>query len=564
MKTGRNQPCPCGGGKKYKHCHGRAGRSLFGDGGFIEAIQHSRERMVAQRRVQQAQQGRGKPIISAKVNEHQVVAVGNQLHFSKTWKTFIDFLGDYVRRKLTPDWGNAELAKPLQERHPILQWYDVVCRVQKVSIKKAGEPAQMDVIGALACYYGLAYGLYLIEHNVELQNRMIVRLKDRSNFQGAYYELLVARALITAGFELTLEDETDRRSKHCEFAAVSKETGKKFWIEAKMRSVAGLLGKSNVDGVSPATAKKPTSELVKHLNAAFKKPADDQRMIFIDLNADMSVDTSNESRSAFVNSVNQRLLQYEHESLETGTTAYVFVTNMTFHRDLLRPAQMLSIPCGVGIPDFNRSGYMKLSEIYLRDRKHKDALQVCKGLEKLISFPTTFDGSMVATAIFGELPPVQIGERYNFEGAGADGGDMIGTVTSATVFEAKKEVTIGVQTDDGRAYLLQEKMTDAQFFDYNTQPEAYFGKVQYVPKGIETPYDLFLFFVEGQKGMKRAKLLEQLRIASQQAEGRTDEDLLLELCERQVSGSGMFKVVDGVLTSEPAARTPQAGQQTAR
>jgi preprotein translocase subunit SecA len=23
-KIGRNEPCPCGSGKKYKHCHGRA------------------------------------------------------------------------------------------------------------------------------------------------------------------------------------------------------------------------------------------------------------------------------------------------------------------------------------------------------------------------------------------------------------------------------------------------------------------------------------------------------------------------------------------------------------
>ena len=23
MKAGRNDPCPCGSGKKYKHCHGR-------------------------------------------------------------------------------------------------------------------------------------------------------------------------------------------------------------------------------------------------------------------------------------------------------------------------------------------------------------------------------------------------------------------------------------------------------------------------------------------------------------------------------------------------------------
>jgi len=25
QKVGRNDPCPCGSGKKYKHCHGRLG-----------------------------------------------------------------------------------------------------------------------------------------------------------------------------------------------------------------------------------------------------------------------------------------------------------------------------------------------------------------------------------------------------------------------------------------------------------------------------------------------------------------------------------------------------------
>jgi hypothetical protein len=209
----------------------------------------------------------------------------------------------------------------------------------------------------------------------------------------------------------------------------------------------------------------------------------------------------------------------------------------------------------MGIPDFNRPGCMKLSEIYMRDKKHKDVLRVCEGLENMIGIPTTFDGSMVATTLFGERPPVQIGEKYNFEGADADGGDIIGTVTSATVFEADKEVTIGVQTEDGRACLLREKMTDAQFSDYKAQPEAYFGKIQHVPKQIKTPYDLFLFFVEGQKGMKRPKLLELLKMKSEQAERLTDEDLLLELCERQVSGSGMFKVADGVLTNEPIPKT---------
>lgn len=554
MKIGPNKPCPCGSGKKYKRCHGRSGPTPFGGPIWAEAIRHSLEKNEAQKRIQEAQQGQGRPIISTKVNEHQVVAVGNQLHFSKTWKTFIDFLGHYMKLKLTAEWGNAEITKPLEERHTIMQWYDAVCRVQAKSISKPGEPASMEMIGVLACYYGLAYSLYLIEHNVELQSRMISRLKDRSNFQGAYYELMVARILIAAEFELTLEDEVDRRSQHCEFAAVSKETGQKFWIEAKMRSVAGLLGKNGTDGVNAKTAENPISHLVTHLNAALRKPADDQRMTFIELNAEMATDVSDETRPAFVDAVNRRLLKYEKEAHEPGKTAYVFVTNMTFHRNLLGPAQMVSIPSGMGIPDFNQTGHMRLSEIYRRDKKHADALRVGASMEKLLSFPTTFDGSMAASALFGELPPVQIGEKYNFEGAGPDGKDVVGTVTDAIVLETEKEVTVAIHTPDDKAYLLREKMTDAQFSDYKAHPDAYFGKIRYVPKGIKSPYDLFLFFVEGQKGMSRNKLLEHLRMSEEQAEGLSDNDLLLEYCDRQVSGSGMFEIVDGVLTNNPKPR----------
>jgi hypothetical protein len=553
-KIGRNEPCPCASGKKYKHCHGRVGTWPIGSAILPEGVRASLERQEAQEHVRAAQQGHGRPIISAKLGEHQVVAVRNQLHASKTWKTFIDFLGDFLKVKLTSDWGNAEIKKPLEARHTIMQWYDTVCRVQAKSITKPNEPASMEVIGVLACYYGLSYALYLIEHNVELQNRMIFRLKDRSNFQGAYYELMVARVLIAAGFDLTLEDEGDRSSQHCEFAAISKETGQKFWIEAKMRSVAGLLGKNATDGVNAKTAENPISHLVPHLNAALRKPADDQRMIFIDLNAAMSAEVSDQNPPMFIDAVNRRLLKYEKETLERGKTAYVFVTNMTFHRDLLGRAQIVAIPLGVGIPDFNRTGQMKLTEIFRRDKKHADALRVGESIKQLLSFPTTFDGTMMATALFGERPPIQIGEKYNFEGAGPGGVDVVGTVTDAIVLETKKEVMVAINTEDDKAYLLHEKMTDTQFADYKAHPDAYFGKIKHVPKSIESPYDMFLFFVEGQKGMKRPKLLEHMNMSEEQAEGLSDEDLLLEYCERQVSGSGLFDTVDGVLRSNPTCK----------
>lgn len=554
MKIGRNKQCPCGSGKKYKRCHGGFGPVPVADAGLIQALHHSRDRFEAQERIRQAQQGHGKPIIAAKIDEHQIVAVGNKVMFSKDWKTFIDFLGHYLKTKLTPEWGNAEIAKPLNERHVIMQWYDAVCRLQAETIKTPGEPTYMDVNGVLACYYGLAYALYLIEHNVELQSRMIARLKDRSNFQGAYYELMVARVLIAAGFDLTLEDEVDRASQHCEFAAVSKNSKQKYWIEAKMRSVAGLLGKNETDGAPAKTAQNPISHLVTHLHAALRKPADDQRMIFIDLNAEMSSGVSDENRPAFLEAVNRRIAKYEKEQLEEGKTAYVFVTNMTFHRDLLGSPQMVSIPTSVGIPDFNRTGQYRLSEIYRRDQKHMDALKVGESMEKLLSFPTTFDGSLPGTSLNGDKPPVQIGERYNFEGVGPDGSDLIGEVTEAIVDETAKEAIVAIYTDDKQAHILKEPMTEGQLADYRAHKEAYFGKIKYVPKGIKTPYDMFLFFVQGQKGMKREKLLEQLKMTEEQTQGTSDEDLLLEYCESCVSGSGFFKVVDGVLTSEPLTR----------
>jgi hypothetical protein len=157
------------------------------------------------------------------------------------------------------------------------------CRYQQATIKTPGVPAPATVTGVVACYLGLAYSLYLLAHNVDLQERLVRRLKNADQFQGAYYELIVANILIRAGFELVLEDETDGNSKHCEYAARSKRTGKGYWVEAKMRSVAGLLGKTTRDGT---TDTNPLNRFIPQLNEALAKPAADERLIFIDLNTD--------------------------------------------------------------------------------------------------------------------------------------------------------------------------------------------------------------------------------------------------------------------------------------
>jgi hypothetical protein len=286
-KIGRNEPCHCGSGLKYKKCHGAPSAAAAPPFSAQNIIDTHR----AAETIRETQQGLGRPIVGFKVDDHQVVAVGNKIFFSKAWKTFPDFLADYIKQKLGSDWGNAEIAKPLELRNPVMQWYDAYCRYQAQTIKKPGEVTNAQVTGIVACYLGLAYSLYLLDHNVEIQDRLIARLKDPGNFQGAFYELFVANVLIRACFQLTLEDETDGAAKHCEFAAVSRRTGKKYWVEAKMRAVAGVLGKTHRDGGDDL---KPLARLIPHLNAAMAKPAADERLIFIDLNSQPEFDAGDE------------------------------------------------------------------------------------------------------------------------------------------------------------------------------------------------------------------------------------------------------------------------------
>lgn len=547
MKIGRNAPCPCGSGKKFKHCHGRLGTHYPPDSRDFAG---TRQAAAARERIRQTQQGFGRPIISTQWQDHQLVAVGNKLHWSKTWKTFIDFLGDYMKTKIGGEWGNAEIAKPFAERHPLIQWYDAVCRLQKRYITEPGRPTNMPVTGALACYFSVAYGLYLLDHNAELQARLLQRLKNVGNFQGAYYELQVASAFLLAGFKLAIEDETDPGKRHCEFNATSPVTGKRYWVEAKMRAVAGELGRTAADGTN-SKASKPLSSFIKQLNAALAKPADCERMIFLDLNAEMSSDVSEDNRPAFVEAVRKRLERYEKDELPEGEKAYLFVTNLNFHKDLNASAQLVAWPVGLGIPDFNRPGFYRLSDHYLQEQRHSDAIRVAEGFSKILRFPATFDGSLPSVGLEGELPPVQIGQAYSFEGAGPDDEDLVGTVTSAIMLEAEKAVMVAVHCADGNSWLLKEPVSDAQLADYRAHPDAYFGRIVRPQKHADTPLDMFEFFMHAYAEISREKLLEILggRVAG--ADTMETDQLRAIYCEGLVSASGAFETIDGVLTGRP-------------
>jgi len=442
---------------------------------------------------------------------------------------------------LSGDWGNAELQKPFADRHPILQWYHEYCTFQRQGLGLTGEPGKLDEIksakmtGVVYCYIGLAYGLYLLKNNVELQARLIKRLKDPKQFQGAYYEVMVANVLIRAGFELTLEDETDETTKHCEFSAASKKTGKKYWIEAKMRSEAGVLGKTKFDG---STSRDVTSQLTKHVNEAFEKPAQDERMIFVDVNADPSPPGVMPPWTIQAG----RRLDAKEKDLQSGQAAYVFITNTPFHR-VLQSENIghCVMGFGLGIPDFGKEGKIRLSEIHRRRIKHADAFSVVESFRKYPQVPPTFDGSLPSTISGKPYDQILIGETYLFndmtDSEGNSKRDLLATVTSATANTAEKKMYLCVRDSEGINHILVQSMTDEAVVDYQAHPESFFGMIQHVGKNTEDPYELFLFFLDTYQKTPKEKLLEFMKGAPDTArlEQMSQEELAIEYCERMAS-----------------------------
>lgn len=530
-KVGRNDHCPCGSGKKYKKCCGDSLRGrFFTTANIPPEIAVALEKSRADELIRTQQQGLGKPIIAQKFAGQQFVAVGNKLYHSPSWKTVPDFLSDYLKSTLGSEWGNSEIKKPLDERHTLLQWYDAYCQFQRQHQKQKGEIVSVQPTGIVYCYLGLAYNLYLLEHNIELQSRLVKRLKEQSDFQGAYYELIVANILIRSGFKLELEDETNSDSKHCEFSAISTVTNKKYWVEAKMRSVVGYFGKDKENGT---TRKDPTAMLSKHLREALQKPAADERLIFIDINAEPD---NPDRKPDWVEKVAKKLEQRESAKGQSDQ-AYVFVTNTPFHRSLDGTIFGHSIMAhGLGMPDFGRPGYYRFQDLYRQKQKHIDAHNILQAFKTYTQLPATFDGSLPSMS-FGRDERLIIGESYDFVDVGDKG--VVGTVTDVTISEETKTRMCAIQCEDGRSMLLEGKITDEELIEYKKHPDAYFGKIKRAPRKTNDPFELFEFFVDSYKNTPKEKLVEFMKEDPQIEDLKRleREDLLLEVCERWVTSA---------------------------
>lgn len=471
--------------------------------------------------------GKGRPFVTAKSNGTRLIAVGNTITASSSWAIPQDFLIDHLKMCFGYDWFVIERAKPECEKHTVIRWHDHL--IAKFSNPNPDGSARQKIrmSNGAAAYLGLAYNLYLIRHNVVLEQALINRLKVHDQFQGAYYELIVVGALTRCGFEIKLEDESVRKTKHCELSAISKTTGNKYWVEAKMKAVEGLFGKTSADGSSD---NNPTSKLNNHLSNALRKPAlDGQRIVFIDVNAPAQL---GEQEPHWTRGAVRKL-----DKRTNRTQAYVFVTNFPFHRDLDKSQSALNmVVYGLGIPNFGTSGDKTFTEKLISELEHPDAVMLMESFQGYPNIPDNFEGKLDSETENGvnKKRPV-IGELFEFENG------LIGTPETIYVNLELSCADASVRLENGNYTIIRIPMSKQEISDYRkVGTKSYFGEQANnfnvkVDTDFEFYKELYKFykkyprdqienFILSHKGMPEALPRGYLS-------GISDSEFLFEACE---------------------------------
>lgn len=493
------------------------------------------QRMIAKEHQRKEQQGLGREIISADFQGHKFVAVGSHLLRAKNWKTFYDFLSDYIKNALGNDWGNNELKKDFQERHPILQWYQYYWDLQQKNKTQSGEITSVSHIGASTAYFGLAYNLYLLQHNAGIQAELIrrVKLNDIGNFYGALYETYVAAHFIKAGFDLEFENEADGSSSHCEFTATHKEKKRKFLVEAKV--------------IAPKKKGKP--KVIAKLNDALKKQANHERIIFIDIGKPAA--TFEEAKNLLLQST-ESLRKLEVSPRLNGQNlphAYVIITNNSFWYDLKgQNFKFAALGEGFKIPSFKHDYRATIQNGLIEREKHKEVFGLLDSMHKHQEIPATFDGENPEIAfnlVEDENPRLVIGNQYLIP---SDQGDVAATLRHVIVDEGRKLAIGAYDIDGGGSSILSCPLSDVELAAYKKHPRTFFGELQPKTK-IDDPLEFYDWLYNCYRSTPKEKLLEFMSNYPNRAELEklSQEELAKLYCQ----GAAEVATIQGEAAGKP-------------
>lgn len=233
-KIGRNAPCPCRSGKKYKKCHGAAAPAWKSPEFQAKAWKIFDEK-IAQEERRRKEFGHVRPPMHVDAFGKKLVGVSNTIYSMHPHATALDAFREHLRLTLGDDWWQQETQRHPLAQHAIARWQAHVDDLMRHADRDDMGRCLVTPDAIMNAYMTLAYDLWIVKDNVRLQTQIIDRLRRRSDFAGVRYELLVAATFVRANFAVEPDDETDNRTSHPEFVATHRDSEFVVAVEAKAR-----------------------------------------------------------------------------------------------------------------------------------------------------------------------------------------------------------------------------------------------------------------------------------------------------------------------------------------
>lgn len=501
MKTGRNEPCPCGSGKKYKRCclngaQPRARRAGMPDQ-RTEFLRHAHQQMrlhQAAEVVRQQQQGHGKPIISWMDDDHgfRLVAVGNQLNWSKNWVIFPNFLLDYMKKSLGLEWGAREKDKG---EHPLFRWLAKFGEQSPYTGDRSVKTIAMR--GFIACWLHLAYALYLIAHHDTIPKPLLQRLRNPVSFMPAYYEAIVGAALAVAGMEISCAETKAASTPTPEFRATSKASGKTYEVEAKRKD---RWKTSTGDVTDPAFQRELEGYVRDQIYNASKKKLANPVYWF-----ELSIPTLNTEADwrAVAAKVEAVIRDAEATITIDGAPlapAFVVITNHTFLADEdIEGQPSFGFLQAIKIDDYPFGRPIETEAALEAYDKYRDIFWLMEAWKLARTVPTTFDGTPpeLLMADGNVQRTLRIGDVIETDDA--DGKPVKATVYDIASMGGKAMAAV---TANGRHWLAEFPLSDREVQAAERYTDAVFGKDN-ASRGLreDDPFDLYDWLLKAHANM---------------------------------------------------------------
>jgi len=280
-KIGRNDPCPCGSGLKYKRCCLLKDKIKFPSSSEEFLTDEDLLPIIDFQSLHHSIQGR--PIIQTEFDGQRVRAVWNRLYFRPISETFHEFILNVLKWTLGKTWYMYEVRKPAEERHQIVKWFfSYADFIKKMSTHEHKVEGGWETIpsGDVQALLTLAYDIYSLQHANFLPRFLVERIRDSLAFQGARYEIIVSAIFARAGFKIDFLKE--KRKKHPEFIAEHSASGARIAVEAKSRHRKGVLHHPGALNINAALK----GDIYRLFEKALEQNPDNiPFMIFIDLNS---------------------------------------------------------------------------------------------------------------------------------------------------------------------------------------------------------------------------------------------------------------------------------------